>query len=75
MHAGLRRRHPEHAEERRERNLEAERTADAVGQLPADRNPVAVRHAPGSTSSTVTASVCPAFAPRTSIGPASAWPS
>ena len=32
-------------------------------------------HGPGTTSSICTVSVCPARAPRTSIGPASAWPS
>ena len=54
-----------------------ERAADAAVQLPVaalSSPPNVVPQAPGCTSSMRTASVCPCRAPRTSIGPASAWP-
>ena len=76
--ARLGRRHPEHAEERRQ----ADRAAGCLARRPPSSSqssrwpapPNVTPHEPGTTSSIRTASTCPARAPRTSIGPASAWP-
>ena len=76
--ARLVRRHPEHAEERRQADRAARRRGRRRRRAPsrsgAPSPPKVTPHEPGTTSSIRTASTCPARAPRTSIGPASAWP-
>ena len=73
-----RRRHPEHAQEGRQPDRAARRRARRRPRAPSRSgcggSPNVTPHDPGTTSSIRTASVCPARAPRTSIGPASGWP-
>ncbi len=78
VHARLGRRHAEHAEERRQPHRTARARAasspSSSQRISCDGAANVKPQDPGRTSSTRTASVAPACAPRTSIGPASAWP-
>ena len=79
VHARLGRRHAHHAEKRRELDLEAFATGRRRPRAPSESRGRALRarrpRARDRPPRSRTTSVWPAFAPRTRIGPASAWPS